>query len=159
MLQVGEAAGSSLILHDFKHLPTFWLIVQARVLAHPCCRHLRRQHISTEEVLLLLCTTKCNHFSEQLLLGARGCPPYALQVAPVAVVWFMAQYAFTLSLAQTSVTSNTILSSSSSMFTLLASALVLGEKITPVKLISVTAVMAGRISAVQQGHSSHASQP
>lgn len=62
---------------------------------------------------------------------------------PIAVIWFVAQYLFTVSLAQTSVTSNTILSSSSCMFTLLASAAVLGEKITIVKLTSVAAVMAG----------------
>eukprot|EP00878_Enallax_costatus_P017998 GHUV01018924.1.p1 GENE.GHUV01018924.1~~GHUV01018924.1.p1 ORF type:complete len:287 (+),score=121.99 GHUV01018924.1:156-1016(+) len=66
-----------------------------------------------------------------------------LQTLPVAVIWFAAQCLFTISLAETSVTSNTILSSSSSMFTLLASAAVLGEKITPVKISSVAAVMAG----------------
>jgi solute carrier family 35 protein F5 len=58
-------------------------------------------------------------------------------------VWFAAQYTFTLSLAHTSVTSNTILSSSSSMFTLLASALVLRERVTAAKVASVAAVMTG----------------
>lgn len=66
-----------------------------------------------------------------------------LQVLPVATIWFAAQYTFTLSLAHTSVTSNTILSSSSSMFTLLASALLLQERITWAKLASVASVMAG----------------
>eukprot|EP00775_Hariotina_reticulata_P006467 gene6467-6695_t len=65
------------------------------------------------------------------------------QVVPVGVVWFAAQLSFTISLAHTSVTSNTILSSSSSMFTLLASALVLKERVTAVKVISVAAVMTG----------------
>lgn len=65
------------------------------------------------------------------------------QVLPVACVWFIAQYTFTLSLANTSVTSNTILSSSSSMWTLLTSALVLRERITCIKLAAVAAVMAG----------------
>jgi drug/metabolite transporter (DMT)-like permease len=69
-----------------------------------------------------------------------GIPLRAVQVAPA---WFLAQYTFTLSLAHTSVTSNTILSSSSSMFTLLASALVLRERVTAAKLASVAAVMAG----------------
>jgi hypothetical protein len=66
-----------------------------------------------------------------------------LRPVQVAPVWFLAQYTFTLSLANTSVTSNTILSSSSSMFTLLASALVLRERVTAAKLASVAAVMAG----------------
>lgn len=66
-----------------------------------------------------------------------------MQIFPVAAVWFAAQYTFVISLAETSVTSNTILSSSSSMFTLMASALVLGEKVTLTKLLSVAAVMAG----------------
>jgi len=66
-----------------------------------------------------------------------------VQVLPVAVVFVAAQTLFTLSLANTSVTSNTILSSSSSMWTLLASACVLGERVTPIKLLSVLAVMAG----------------
>jgi hypothetical protein len=66
-----------------------------------------------------------------------------LQVLPVAVIFLTAQFLFTLSLANTSVTSNTILSSSASMWTLLTSALVLRERVTPVKLLSVVAVMAG----------------
>jgi hypothetical protein len=83
-----------------------------------------------------------------------------VQVAPV---WFLAQYTFTLSLAHTSVTSNTILSSSSSMFTLLASAAVLRERITAAKLASVAAVMAGELAQtagchVLQGCSRHQRQ-
>jgi alpha-D-ribose 1-methylphosphonate 5-triphosphate diphosphatase PhnM len=74
----------------------------------------------------------------------------ALRHVQVAPVWFLAQYTFTLSLANTSVTSNTILSSSSSMFTLLASALVLRERVTAAKLASVAAVMAGAPHAAQQ---------
>lgn len=66
-----------------------------------------------------------------------------LQVLPVAVIFTAAQFLFTLSLANTSVTSNTLLSSSASMWTLLASALVLRERVTPVKLARVVAVMAG----------------
>jgi multidrug transporter EmrE-like cation transporter len=69
--------------------------------------------------------------------------PHPLQVLPVAVIFLTAQFLFTLSLANTSVTSNTILSSSASMWTLLTSALVLRERVTPVKLLSVVAVMAG----------------
>lgn len=67
----------------------------------------------------------------------------ALQVLPVAAIFFMAQFSFTVSLANTSVTSNTILSSSASMWTLLTSALVLGETVTACKLLSVGAVVAG----------------
>lgn len=61
----------------------------------------------------------------------------------MAVIFLTAQFLFTLSLANTSVTSNTILSSSASMWTLLTSALVLRERVTPVKLLSVVAVMSG----------------
>lgn len=75
---------------------------------------------------------------------------YALQVLPVALIFFMAQFLFTLSLANTSVTSNTILSSSASMWTLLTSALVLGETVTACKLLSVGAVVAGEWDSSRQ---------
>ncbi|GBF91275.1 hypothetical protein Rsub_03595 [Raphidocelis subcapitata] len=64
----------------------------------------------------------------------------ALQVGPT---WFLAQLAFAYSLALTSVTSNTILSSTSCLFAFLASVLFLGEKFTARKAVSVLAVMAG----------------
>lgn len=69
--------------------------------------------------------------------------PLLLQVLPVALIFVTAQTLFTVSLANTSVTSNTILSSSASMWTLLTSALVLRERVTAIKLLSVVAVMAG----------------
>lgn len=59
--------------------------------------------------------------------------------------WFLAQLTFNLSLKYTSVTSNTILSSSSSLFTFLASLVVLGEKFTCLKLVSVLLCMVGTI--------------
>ncbi|GAA0140568.1 secondary carrier transporter [Lithospermum erythrorhizon] len=59
--------------------------------------------------------------------------------------WFFAQLTFNLSLKYTSVTSNTILSSTSSLFTFLVSLIFLGEKFTWLKFASVLLCMAGTI--------------
>lgn len=59
--------------------------------------------------------------------------------------WFLAQLAFNISLKYTTVTSNTILSSSSSLFTFLVALLFLGEKFTWIKLSSVLLCMGGTI--------------
>ncbi|XP_068645686.1 thiamine-repressible mitochondrial transport protein THI74-like [Aristolochia californica] len=77
--------------------------------------------------------------------------------------WFLAQLAFNLSLKYTTVTSNTILSSASSLFTFLVSLVFLGEKFTWVKLFSVLLCMAGTIIVSlgdsEAGASSVASDP
>ncbi|XP_042449595.1 thiamine-repressible mitochondrial transport protein THI74-like [Zingiber officinale] len=71
------------------------------------------------------------------------------QVAKVSFLicpfWFFAQLTFNLSLKYTTVTSNTILSSSSSLFTFLVAVAFLGEKFTWVKLVSVLLCMGGTI--------------
>lgn len=59
--------------------------------------------------------------------------------------WFLAQLTFNLSLKYTTVTSNTILSSASSLFTFLVALVFLGEKFTWVKLMSVLLCMGGTI--------------
>ncbi|PKA66521.1 hypothetical protein AXF42_Ash003175 [Apostasia shenzhenica] len=59
--------------------------------------------------------------------------------------WFLGQLTFNLSLKYTTVTSNTILSSASSLFTFLVSLTFLGEKFTWIKLISVLLCMGGTI--------------
>lgn len=59
--------------------------------------------------------------------------------------WFMAQLFFNLSLKYTTVTSNTILSTSSSLFTFLLSLAFLGEKFTWFKLAGVLLCMGGTI--------------
>lgn len=59
--------------------------------------------------------------------------------------WFLAQLTFNLSLKYTTVTSNTILSSASSLFTFVVALAFLGEKFSWVKLISVLLCMAGTI--------------
>ncbi len=64
-----------------------------------------------------------------------------LQVAPL---WFGAQLTFNLSLSKTNVTSNTILSSTSSLFTFALSCLLLGEQYTFVKLGSIVVCTAGK---------------
>ncbi|XP_023511448.1 thiamine-repressible mitochondrial transport protein THI74 [Cucurbita pepo subsp. pepo] len=72
-----------------------------------------------------------------------------MRVAKVSLLicpfWFLAQLTFNLSLKYTTVTSNTILSSASSLFTFLVSLAFLGEKFTWVKLASVLLCMGGTI--------------
>lgn len=63
----------------------------------------------------------------------------------ICPVWFLAQFTFNLSLKYTTVTSNTILSSTSSLFTFLMSLKFLQEKFTWLKLFSVLLCMAGTV--------------
>ncbi|XP_071918683.1 thiamine-repressible mitochondrial transport protein THI74 [Coffea arabica] len=63
----------------------------------------------------------------------------------VCPFWFLAQLTFNLSLKYTTVTSNTILSSASSLFTFLVALVFLGEMFTWVKLFSVLLCMGGTI--------------
>ncbi|XVF72174.1 hypothetical protein PTKIN_Ptkin12aG0099000 [Pterospermum kingtungense] len=72
----------------------------------------------------------------------------------VCPFWFLAQLTFNLSLKYTTVTSNTILSSASSLFTFLVSLAFLGENFTWLKLVSVVLCMAGTI-IVSLGDSSN----
>lgn len=71
------------------------------------------------------------------------------QVAKVSLLicpfWFLAQLTFNLSLKYTTVTSNTILSSTSSLFTFLVALAFLGERFTWIKLISVLLCMGGTV--------------
>jgi solute carrier family 35, member F5 len=64
----------------------------------------------------------------------------AVHVAPL---WFFAQLTFNASLSMTSVTSNTILSSTSALFTFLFSVLLLSERFTYFKLGCILALMMG----------------
>ncbi|CAH1419836.1 unnamed protein product [Lactuca virosa] len=72
-----------------------------------------------------------------------------IRIAKVSLLicpfWFLAQLSFNLSLKYTTVTSNTILSSASSLFTFLVSLVFLGEKFTWIKLLSVLLCMGGTI--------------
>ncbi|KAL6516243.1 hypothetical protein OROGR_019548 [Orobanche gracilis] len=63
----------------------------------------------------------------------------------VCPIWFLAQLTFNLSLKYTTVTSNTILSSSSSLFTFVVALVFLGEKFAWLKLLSVLLCMGGTI--------------
>lgn len=60
-----------------------------------------------------------------------------------APLWFIGQYTFNLSLAYTSVTSNTILSSTSSLFTFGLSVLILREAYSTRKILCIAACLAG----------------
>lgn len=72
-----------------------------------------------------------------------------IRTAMVALVicpfWFLAQFTFNLSLQYTSVSSNTILSSISSLFTFLLSIRFLGEKFTIFKLVAVFFSFSGMV--------------
>ncbi|XP_015086222.1 thiamine-repressible mitochondrial transport protein THI74 [Solanum pennellii] len=103
----------------------------------------------SEEVVLL------DETSEQIIdenvdmgLDAKGRWTRS-RVAKVSLLicpfWFLAQLTFNLSLKYTTVTSNTILSSSSSLFTFLVSLVFLGEVFTWVKMFSVLLCMGGTI--------------
>lgn len=93
----------------------------------------------------------------ELVLGQRGVVEgldakgrwTRMRVAKVSLlicpIWFLAQLTFNLSLKYTTVTSNTILSSSSSLFTFLVALVFLEEKFTWLKLISVLLCMVGTI--------------
>lgn len=61
----------------------------------------------------------------------------------VAPLWFLAQLTFNISLSKTSVTSNTILSSASSLFTFVFSVMMLSEKFTYFKLSCIVALIIG----------------
>lgn len=63
----------------------------------------------------------------------------------VCPFWFLAQLTFNLSLRYTTVTSNTILSSTSTLFTFLVALVFLGETFTWLKLISVLLCISGTI--------------
>eukprot|EP00878_Enallax_costatus_P018344 GHUV01019307.1.p1 GENE.GHUV01019307.1~~GHUV01019307.1.p1 ORF type:complete len:374 (+),score=111.21 GHUV01019307.1:178-1299(+) len=60
-------------------------------------------------------------------------------------LWFTAQYLFNKSLSLTSVTSNTVLSSTSSLFTFALSMLVLKEPYSLAKLLSIAACIGGTL--------------
>ncbi|KAL6840238.1 hypothetical protein ACP4OV_030048 [Aristida adscensionis] len=81
-------------------------------------------------------------------LDAKG-PWTRARVAKVSMVvgpfWFLSQLTFNLSLRYTTITSNTILSSTSSLFTFLVALVFLGETFTWLKLISVLLCMGGTI--------------
>eukprot|EP00252_Welwitschia_mirabilis_P003134 TRINITY_DN1321_c0_g1_i1.p1 TRINITY_DN1321_c0_g1~~TRINITY_DN1321_c0_g1_i1.p1 ORF type:complete len:330 (-),score=36.31 TRINITY_DN1321_c0_g1_i1:579-1568(-) len=73
-----------------------------------------------------------------------------LDIAKVSLLicpfWFLAQLTFNLSLKYTTVTSNTILSSTSSLFTLLVSLVMLNETFTWMKFVSILLCMIGSIT-------------
>lgn len=73
--------------------------------------------------------------SEQVLRAA-------LLIGPL---WYIAQYTFNLSLAHTSVTSNTVLSSTSALFTFFLSIFLLSELFTVIKLVCILFLMAGTV--------------
>ncbi|KAL2642494.1 hypothetical protein R1flu_010081 [Riccia fluitans] len=63
----------------------------------------------------------------------------------ICPLWFLAQLTYNFSLKYTTVTSNTILSTTSSLFTLMVSIIFLGERFTCWKLVSVLLSMSGTI--------------
>ncbi|OQR83363.1 Drug/Metabolite Transporter (DMT) Superfamily [Achlya hypogyna] len=68
--------------------------------------------------------------------------------AIIAPLWFIANYTYTISLSMTSVTSSTIISSTSAMFTFALSIFFLKEKFTWLKLVGVALCMIGNSTTV-----------
>jgi drug/metabolite transporter (DMT)-like permease len=93
----------------------------------------------------------CHENAEQVMTCTGVlCPPPGVELlmidAPVmqaAPLSFLAQYTFNISLALTNITSNTILYSTSSLFTFGLSVLLLKEHITARKLLCILACIAG----------------
>nr|ACU22694.1 unknown [Glycine max] len=83
-----------------------------------------------------------NHLDEKGRWSRCRVAKVSLLICPF---WFLAQLTFNLSLKYTTVTSNTILSSASSLFTFLVSLAFLGERFTWLKLFSVLLCMTGTI--------------
>ena len=63
--------------------------------------------------------------------------------AGILPLWFIAQWSFNVSLALTSVTSNTIISSTASLWTLVLATMFAGEKFTYYKLLGVLCCVGG----------------
>ena len=74
------------------------------------------------------------------VLCASLLPPVCVQVAPL---WYVAQFTFNVSLSKTSVTSNTILSSTSALFTFLFAIALLAEAFTLWKLGFILLLIVG----------------
>ena len=72
-----------------------------------------------------------------------------MQVAPL---WYLAQLTFNLSLAKTSVTSNTILSSTSALFTFLFAVALLSEVFTLWKLGFIMLLIVGACGPLGGGY-------
>ena len=72
--------------------------------------------------------------------GSRYTVWVRVQVAPL---WFAAQFTFNVSLSETTVTSNTILASTSSLFTYALSCLLLLEAFVISKLLFIALAMGG----------------
>ena len=89
-----------------------------------------------------------SHLHPSAIPPARGSSlpaPSTLAANPsqVAPLWYLAQLTFNMSLLSTSVTSNTILSSTSALFTFLFSLWLLAEVFTLMKLGSIGLLIAG----------------
>ena len=66
----------------------------------------------------------------------------------IAPIWFIANFTYNQSLGMTSVTSSTVVSSTSSIFTFLLSLTILNEHFSAIKLIGVLCCMMGNITTV-----------
>ncbi|KAI7749366.1 hypothetical protein M8C21_000716 [Ambrosia artemisiifolia] len=102
--------------------------------------------VGCDDVALVSDGVLCQHGKGELDSKGRWTRTRLAKVSLlICPFWFLAQLSFNLSLKYTTVTSNTILSSSSSLFTFLVSLFFLGEKFTWIKLLSVLLCMGGTI--------------
>eukprot|EP00928_Gymnodinium_smaydae_P035198 TRINITY_DN24813_c0_g2_i1.p1 TRINITY_DN24813_c0_g2~~TRINITY_DN24813_c0_g2_i1.p1 ORF type:complete len:384 (+),score=61.20 TRINITY_DN24813_c0_g2_i1:134-1285(+) len=69
----------------------------------------------------------------------------------ISPIWFLAQYTYSRGVATTSVTSSTLISTTSVVWTLLASVLFLGERLSALKIFGVLACMLGNVATLWGG--------
>eukprot|EP00929_Paragymnodinium_shiwhaense_P032958 TRINITY_DN18196_c0_g1_i3.p1 TRINITY_DN18196_c0_g1~~TRINITY_DN18196_c0_g1_i3.p1 ORF type:complete len:412 (+),score=84.36 TRINITY_DN18196_c0_g1_i3:72-1307(+) len=72
-----------------------------------------------------------------------GVRTYLIVAVSVAPAWMLANYVFNVSLDYTSVASNSVLSTTSNLWTMFFSVLLLGEKLNPIKVGAVAFTIAG----------------
>lgn len=78
----------------------------------------------------------------------------------IAPFWFLAQWTYSKGVVTTSVTSSTVISTTSVVWTLVASVIFLGEQLTALRLVGVIACMGGNVATLwggdsQSGQASH----
>ena len=101
--------------------------------------------------LLFRCCT--SHFQQPLLGPPVEVKKAARAGAIVAPVWFAANATYNYSMGMTSITSTTVISSSSAAFTLMLSAVWIGEPITTLKVLGVLLCALGNIFTAISDHS------
>lgn len=99
-------------------------------------------------------------FEEDEVSGGSSVLEAGIVGVTIAPIWFLAQWSYSAGVAGTSVTSSTVISTTSVVWTLLGSTIFLGERLTVLKSVGIIACMAGNVatlwgSDVESGQGSH----